>query len=297
MLLFQVSYLDCSYCRVKSDNRFLIVVLCPSEWSVAFMNCDKFVKDLLCRILLLLSGDVESNPGPGADEVLATVLQTVQRIELGQDDIRNDLRALKNWQASVDVELRQLSARIRVLEVDTAALKNSSASPVQAPEVALEISDKLKSIESRCDDAENRLRRSNLLFFGLPDTSDETWSSAETKVINLCSETLGVTVEPSQIERAHRLGKYQEGKCRPVIVKFALFKDKQLVLEKGPKFKNTNYAVREDFSLKTRISRKHLLDFAKSQNATYKLSVDRLHIGDVTFVFDVASGSVIRSTR
>lgn len=146
-------------------------------------------------------------------------------------------------------------------------------------------------------DAENRLRRSNLLFFGLPDASDETWSASEKKIVQLCKETLGVEVEPSQIERAHRLGKFHAEKCRPIIVKFVLFKDKQRILENGLKFKDTDYAVREDFSLKTRIARKHLLDYAKSQPATYKLNVDKLRIGDITYVYDAVSGEVVRSSR
>lgn len=199
----------------------------------------------------------------------------------------------------MDVELRQLAARLRALEVDTETIKNiqSNSSSVGSPESVLCLTDKLKTIESRCDDAENRLRRTNLLFFGIPDLHDENWSSAEKKVIEFCSQNLGISMEPSQIERSHRLGKYNAGKCRPIITKFTLFKDKQRILENGFKLKGSNFAVREDFSLQTRVARKNLRDFAKSKGMPYKLNVDKLRIDNNTYFYDAISCAVVQSTR
>ncbi|KAH6922356.1 hypothetical protein HPB50_013396 [Hyalomma asiaticum] len=85
---------------------------------------------------LLTSGNVEENPGPNKNDVLATVLATVQRIETGQNEIRGELRDLKHWQASVDVELNQLSARIRSVEVDMTELKRTQPSASDCPKNA-----------------------------------------------------------------------------------------------------------------------------------------------------------------
>lgn len=150
-----------------------------------------------------------SSPGPNPDKALATILATVQRIEAGQESIRKDLQALKSWQASVDVELKQLAARLRVLEIYTETIKKCQSNSSGSPESILCINDKFKTIESCCDDAENRLRRSNLLFFGIPDVHDENWSSAKKKkkVIEFRSQNFGTSIQPSQIERSHRLGK------------------------------------------------------------------------------------------
>lgn len=249
----------------------------------------------------MLCGDVETNPGPnpGNEDVLSTVLATVQRIELGQNDIRSELTALKHWRACVDVELKQLSERIRTVEVDMAERKieQVSAASESGPNMSGTIGAQLRKIESRCEDAENRLRRSNLLFFGIPDEMSETWSTAENKVINLCSEKLGVNLQSTQIERSHRLGQFQTEKCRPIIVKLTYFKDKQLILENGKKFKDTDYAVREDFSLQTRLARKKLLEFAKSKKRTYKLSVDKLRMGDSVYMYDSDTDQVIEVSR
>lgn len=141
------------------------------------------------------------------------------------------------------------------------------------------------------------MRRSNLLFFGIPDVSLESWADSEKKVIDLCSQHLKLSVAPSQIERAHRLGKYQSDKCRPVIVKLAFFKDKQRIMEKGKLFKDTDFAVREDFSRQTRTARNKLRAFAKEKNVSFKLNVDRLRIDDITYVYDAEADSITQVPR
>lgn len=46
-------------------------------------------------LLLLLSGDIESNPGPNVVETLAMVLETVCRHEIGQNMIIFEIMGLK----------------------------------------------------------------------------------------------------------------------------------------------------------------------------------------------------------
>ncbi|KAH9378990.1 hypothetical protein HPB48_013567 [Haemaphysalis longicornis] len=97
----------------------------------------------------------------------------LQRIEAGQASIQADLQALKQWQASVDVELKQLSARIREVEVDIASTKERPEYRCGSRGITNGYRKAsvhhLKKIDSRFEDTENRMRRSNLLFFGIPD--------------------------------------------------------------------------------------------------------------------------------
>lgn len=141
------------------------------------------------------------------------------------------------------------------------------------------------------------MRRSNLLFFGIQDDPSDTWSSAENKLLEICSEHLGITIDPARIERAHHLGKYGTGKCRPIIAKFTFFKDKQQILEKGHKLKGTPFAVREDFSAQTRLARKKLLAFAKTKNTQFRLNVDKLRIDNCTYVYDDTTDSIKQYTE
>lgn len=68
-------------------------------------------------------------------------------------------------------------------------------------------------------------------------------------------------------------------------------------MEKGKLFKNTNFAVREDFSRQTRTARNKLRAFAKEKNVSFKLNVDRLRIDDITYVYDAETDSVTQAPR
>lgn len=129
------------------------------------------------------------------------------------------------------------------------------------------------------------------------ETNHGHHSSSESKVINLCSEHLGIAIEPTQIERAHRLGQFNREKNRPIIAKYTFFKDKQSIIENGYKFKGTDFAVREDFSLQTRIARRKLIAFAKTRGVPLKLTLDTLRVDNTTYRYDSPSDSVVPLSR
>lgn len=137
------------------------------------------------------------------------------------------------------------------------------------------------------------MRRCNLLFFGISDEDKESWATTEGKVIALCTDKLETTTTSSQFERVHRLGKFASNKCRPIIAKFTFFKDKQEILTRAHKLKNSGISIREDFSLATRQARRKLLQFARERNCPYKLNVDKLRIDNITYTYDSVSDSVV----
>ncbi|MDD9361400.1 MAG: hypothetical protein PV344_00495, partial [Anaplasma sp.] len=145
--------------------------------------------------------------------------------------------------------MSELSDRVTALEAQFAAVKASPVPDVLDHEASRGIVSELYKVNSRCDDAENRLRRLNLLFFGIPDSQTKTWTQSEEKVVQLCAQSLGVEISPDNLERSHRLGKFSVNKNRLIIVRFLRFKDKQNVLFSGGKLKDTQYAVREDLLL------------------------------------------------
>ncbi|KAH8030483.1 hypothetical protein HPB51_007368 [Rhipicephalus microplus] len=115
------------------------------------------------------------------------------------------------------------------------------------------------------DDSEDRQRRCNLVFYGFEDASDETWAQSEKRVMDLCLANLEVSVQPRDIERAHRIGRFQPSKNTPIIVRFCHFKGRELVLSNAKKLKDTNYSISEDLSPNTRKTHKHLIEFASDR--------------------------------
>lgn len=110
--------------------------------------------------------------------------------------------------------------------------------------------------------------------------------------MSLCSEHLNVKIDPKEVERAHRLGRYKPGQHRPVIVKFTSFKTKETILSNGKKLKGTTYAIGQDFSRSVQNARKHLIAFARSKSTPFSCPYKTLFLGSKRYVFDEMSQTV-----
>ena len=70
---------------------------------------------------------------------------------------------------------------------------------------------------------EDRHRRNNLLFMIIKEKSaveSETWEESKAKVKVFLQEKLGLATNEITIERAHKIGKNEDGKRRTIIAKF-----------------------------------------------------------------------------
>ena len=119
----------------------------------------------------------------------------------------------------------------------------------------------------RIDSLEDHSRRNNLRFEGLPENDQENWEQSENKVRKLLKEKLGFE-DSLQIERAHRIGKPQFGKVRPIVAKFLRFSDRSVILRNSNKLKGSNIYINEDLcenSLEIRRGKLPELKLARSQ--------------------------------
>lgn len=135
-----------------------------------------------------------------------------------------------------------------------------------------------------------------MLIRGLPDVA-ESRAGSEQKVTQFASEHLNVAIHDSDVERAHRLGTYRQGRARPVIVKFSSYNTKHKLLLTGSKLKGTSYPLSGDYSPSVRFARKYPIRYEKEQSLPFKPRFDKLHIGDKTFVYHAGSSSVRELTR
>lgn len=128
-----------------------------------------------------------------------------------------------------------LAARIDALE--RVAQTSEPVSDSNTSSTITKLASEVRELAAKCDDSENRQRRCNLIFFGMPDTEGETWAESKSRVMAFCSESLGVTLDRDAIERAHRLGHFQGTKNRPIIVKLGHLKIKLEYLWLDPNLK------------------------------------------------------------
>lgn len=104
---------------------------------------------------------------------------------------------------------------------------------------------------------EDRSRRDDLIFCGIPDLAPLTEEA---------------------ISCAHRRGSFTVNKHRPIIVKFSSSKRKQKVFNERKKIKGPGISFSEDFCRATRLPHKKLIKFGKASGQNYALRFNHLLI-------------------
>ena len=90
--------------------------------------------------------------------------------------------------------------------------------------------DRLKLLEYRSIDLEARSRRKNILFKGIPENRRENCFEV---VRNVIQDNLNIDRD-MYLERAHRLGRFDNNKTQPIIVAFRDFCDVEDILNRPP---------------------------------------------------------------
>ncbi|XP_070385574.1 uncharacterized protein [Dermacentor albipictus] len=268
-LFAQVSYRTPASCYRCSD-RCVIAVSCPDSLLEYVRKCISlrgFAYRAFSGLHLLLSGDVELNPGPGTDASSAEgsasiegIYAIVRRLERGQTRFFTELEVVKKEQSALALSLQELQSTVAVLQSDLVSAKEESSENLR----------KMVEIKTSLEDTNKRSRRNNLIVFGLCDCENESWRDSEKKAIAFFHTELEQTITTEDIERAHRLGKFREGKNRPIIVNFCRFKVKEQLLSCGSRLKDKEYAIREDFSPAIRYARSKLVEYALATNLSFK---------------------------
>ena len=93
-----------------------------------------------------------------------------------------------------------------------------------------ELRKKMDTLNTKVDQLENQSRRDNLIFHGLTDVNNESWTDSEIKVRQYIASNLSMDETDISFERAHRLN--TRNSPRPIILKFSHFKGREKVLRK-----------------------------------------------------------------
>ena len=103
--------------------------------------------------------------------------------------------------------------------------------------------DRLKLLEYRSLDIEARSRRRNLLFKGIPEDRRENCFDLARHFI---SDELKIDRD-MYLERAHRLGRFNLNKTRPIIVAFRDFCDVEEIVNASAQLRGKPYGVSRDY--------------------------------------------------
>lgn len=173
--------------------------------------------------------------------------------------------------------INDIKTRVAVIETNLASVlqieKGVTTVGGSVEEVKVSISRANEELVNAVDDLNNRMRRNNLIIKGLSEEEKEDYTSTERIVREFFATKLETTLEPNDIERAHRVGQPRPDFTRPIIVKFLNFKTKSDALRNGPKLKDL-----EPNNGSKRISRKKFIWNGKNCGTLPRATVEIMSV-------------------
>ena len=208
------------------------------------------------------------------------LLQTEFRAKVDEmkEGFSGKVEMMKEMMEKKDLLISTLSTKVGKLEADVEHLKrsqdfvtNETTELKQTIDTSnLNNGKKIEELENKTQDLEDRSRRDNLVFFGIPECDETSNENTETVLYGVLKECrlLDPAFNPhtqAYFERVHRLGRHRSDatRPRPIIAKMSFYKDKEEILKSSSKFKGTPYNVAEDYSKATLSIRRQLVAKAK----------------------------------
>lgn len=90
--------------------------------------------------------------------------------------------------------------------------------------------DRMRLLEYKSIELEARSRRNNVLFYGLRESRQS--QDCKRMLCEFLNVEMGITVSESDMSRAHRLGRYNQSKTRPIIAAFQDFNIAEKIIKK-----------------------------------------------------------------
>ena len=176
---------------------------------------------------------------------IKSVKKDVEELKLSTQFMSSKFEDQKNNIEQRKMKVEQIEDWVKILESN---LSNSSLD-----DEYYDHESRLKDLENKHEYLENMSRRNNIKLLGLPEdkNSEKSWEDTEQIVKETINKELEISSEEIQIERAHRVGKPQDGRPRPVVARFCSWKQKEAILAAARKKKPKNVRFFQDLSSRT----------------------------------------------
>jgi hypothetical protein len=236
-------------------------------------NCDLRLL-LLALTILLIIGQVESNPGPpkiNLDDLHALLLSTKSSVEKMQTDIKDNSKVINK----IDLNVSETNKSLLAVTKDLQKAK-SDISVIQKQNSELK-----KTVQS----LDLKLRKNNIVFYGFANITGETNLDLENNIIQFAHDVLSINITNDDIESCYRVGK-NYNKPRPILVRFTSYKTKASLFKNVKNLKSTEFAISDDLTPAERHERGKLIKFrvrANKLNLRTKLFKNMLMIENVKY--------------
>lgn len=114
--------------------------------------------------------------------------------------------------------------------------------------------------ENKISFLEREWRSKNLIIYGLKELNTSSYFATESYVMNFIKDSVKVNIKEEELDLVRRIGKKDENKCRPILLRVTTFRKKILILKNKKQLKGQDIYISEDFSYETRAKRKELFE-------------------------------------
>ena len=201
---------------------------------------------LAISLCIVMSGDVETNPGPGYNDVMKELKEFRQANEELLKDLKTEMTSLKKEVTNLRTDLDTVKGRVDQCERDIDTIHDEFKGDM------FTFSSRLERIESQIEKQEIYSRRDNLIFHGVPNEENETQTTTQEKIVKLLNDNVPEREwSGDDFVRVHRLRSKQSGQ-QPVIARFLRTDDRYRVLNCRQQLKSNEVGVSTDLTVKQR---------------------------------------------
>lgn len=242
-----------------------------------------------------------TSPGtPNSSSEQGVMGLILQRLDV-MDKKLGQLESIQSSINSITVKVNDIEVKVKDLETKVNTIENSrifDADSVESLDRKQREIDsllsKMKKLESEQSKTEEDLKaqvldiqcrsmRDNLIFYRIPEQKDETDDDCARKILSFIEEHLEIENASRDIKlhRAHRMGKFNNSKVRPIVAKFAFYPDREKVRKSAGKLKNTNFGISQQFPKEIMETRRKLVPVmkdARQKGHDAYIVVDKLYI-------------------
>ena len=179
---------------------------------------------------------------------------------------------------------------------------------IQTEERFNNIQKKIEKLKVSLENAQEKMydhefnKKNNLIFYGVQQEERETPPKLLAKVLDLIHVKLNIKREISITCVSRMYAGPEVHGCRPVLVTFEDFNEREEVLTKSKVLKESGITITQDISKKIREARQELKKFLRivKRNSPDKycfLQYDKLFVAGKVFVFDESEGKVVEQTN
>ena len=209
---------------------------------------------------------------PNTDANTATILGAINQLE-GRLSNR-----LGNMERKFDTQLQAMSEDMQALKKENEQLKKQ-----------------VEDLSSATKHQEDKDRKKNLIFYGIPGSHGESNQECETKIRQSITQDIKLDGSKMLISEVRRMKSNKGASPKPVLVKLVNTNDRWNILDKSKNIDSDTIKVKADLPPEIRHTRKRLAPyFQQALNEGKNVSVkwDKLVVDGITYAYDPHKNSL-----